>query len=62
MGFALRRHPQEVKVERLSREYLRTSPEITMGHLAIFLRAKLGYGGAASDFQVKSKIGTLIFC
>jgi len=39
----LRRHPQERMVDRLDREYIRTSGELTMHHLKIFLSRKLSF-------------------
>ncbi|KAL3763989.1 hypothetical protein ACHAW5_007608 [Stephanodiscus triporus] len=39
----LRRHPQETAVDRLRKEYIRTSKEMTMETLKIFLGRKLGY-------------------
>jgi Uncharacterized conserved protein, contains RING Zn-finger len=43
VDFILRRHPQEKFVERLHRECIRTSEEITVGHLKKFLGMKLSY-------------------
>lgn len=43
VDFILRRHPQEKNVERLQRECLRTSQELTIGHLKKFLGIKLSY-------------------
>jgi len=50
--FVLRRHPQEMLIDRLHREYLRTSKDITMKHLSKFLKEKLGYPGRARDIQL----------
>ena len=47
----LRRHPQETQVERLHKEYIRTSNEMTVETLKIFLGKKLSYS-PCTDFQV----------
>lgn len=41
--FVLRRHPQETSVDRLKKEYLRTSQDITVKNMKIFLGKKLSY-------------------
>jgi hypothetical protein len=43
VDFILRRHPREKHVERLHRECIRTSEELTIGHLKKFLGMKLSY-------------------
>jgi len=43
VDFILRIHPQEKGVTRLHRECIRTSEEITIGHLKKFLGKKLAY-------------------
>lgn len=43
INFVLRLHPQEKGVQRLHRECIRTSEEITIGHLKKFLGKKLVY-------------------
>ena len=43
MEFVLRRYPQEKRVERLIKEHIRTSRDITVGTLKIFLAKKLGF-------------------
>ena len=48
----LRRHPQEMAVERLAKEYIRTSQEATIEQLKMFLGKKLGYI-PCSHFQVR---------
>lgn len=55
--FVLRRHPQETAVDRLRREYLRTSQDITMKDLKDFLGKKLSYF-PHSDFQVGDRISS----
>ena len=49
--FILRRHPQETVVDRLKKEYIRTSQDMTVERLKIFLGKKLGHS-PYSDFQV----------
>mmetsp|Transcript_28541 Transcript_28541/g.60498 ORF Transcript_28541/g.60498 Transcript_28541/m.60498 type:complete len:302 (-) Transcript_28541:883-1788(-) len=49
--FILRRHPQETSVDRLKREYLRTSQDMTVKNLKIFLGKKLSYF-PYSQFQI----------
>lgn len=39
----LRRHPQETVVERLNREFIRTSKDMTISILKQFLGKKLSY-------------------
>ena len=51
MEIILRRHPQEMAVERLSKEFLRTSQEATIEQLKMFLGMKLDYSPYC-DFQV----------
>ena len=41
--FVLRRHPHEVSVGRLQREYLRTSTELNVYHMKKFLGKKLSH-------------------
>ena len=43
VSFVLRRHPKEVNVSRLEREYIRTSCELKIEHLKKFLGIKLSY-------------------
>lgn len=43
IDFILRRHPQEILVDRLKREYIRTSHDMTVENLKVFLGKKLGY-------------------
>lgn len=43
VDFILRKHPRERNVDRLLKEYLRTSQDITMSHLKRFLSQKLCY-------------------
>lgn len=43
VDFILRRHPQEVLVDRLKREYIRTSGDITVLQLKHFLSKKLSF-------------------
>lgn len=43
IDFILRRHPHETEVGRLKREYIRTSQEMTVATLKVFLGQKLGY-------------------
>ena len=61
----LRRHPQERMVDRLDREYIRTSGELTMHHLKIFLSRKLSFE-PPERFQVSlflylNKNGSFLF-
>ena len=51
IDFVLRRHPQETVVDRLKREYIRTSQDITVENLKMFLGKKLSYW-PHSHFQV----------
>jgi hypothetical protein len=48
----LRRHPQETAVDRLRKEYIRTSKEMTVEKLKIFLGRKLSYSPYI-HFQVR---------
>lgn len=48
----LRRHPQETAVDRLRKEYIRTSKEMTVEKLKVFLGKKLSYS-PHMDFQVR---------
>lgn len=48
----LRRHPQETSVERLTKEYIRTSQDVTVEMLKMFLGKKLGYS-PSHHFQVR---------
>jgi hypothetical protein len=48
----LRRHPQETAVDRLMKEYIRTSKEMTVEKLKVFLGKKLGYSPYI-HFQVR---------
>jgi hypothetical protein len=48
----LRRHPQETAVDRLRKEYIRTSIDMTVEVLKIFLGKKLGYS-PYTHFQVR---------
>ena len=50
-GIMLRRHPKETRVQRLDREYIRTSPKITVHHLQVFLSRKLGWGNS-EEFEI----------
>mmetsp|Transcript_41177 Transcript_41177/g.67605 ORF Transcript_41177/g.67605 Transcript_41177/m.67605 type:complete len:280 (+) Transcript_41177:13-852(+) len=50
--FVLRRHPQETSVDRLKKEYLRTSQDITVKNMKIFLGKKLSYF-PYTHFQVR---------
>ena len=43
IDFVLRRHPQESVVDRLKREYIRTSQDMTVENLKVFLGKKLSY-------------------
>ena len=43
IDFVLRRHPQETAVDRLKREYIRTSQDMTVENLKVFLGKKLSY-------------------
>jgi len=43
VDFVLRLHPQEKGIQRLHRESIRTSEEVTIGHLKKFLGKKLVY-------------------
>ena len=56
IAFILRRHPQETAVDRLKREYIRTSREMTVQLLKRFLGRKLGYT-PCSHFQVRVRTG-----
>eukprot|EP00571_Detonula_confervacea_P013387 CAMPEP_0172303306 /NCGR_PEP_ID=MMETSP1058-20130122/4852_1 /TAXON_ID=83371 /ORGANISM="Detonula confervacea, Strain CCMP 353" /LENGTH=306 /DNA_ID=CAMNT_0013014057 /DNA_START=38 /DNA_END=958 /DNA_ORIENTATION=- len=47
----IRRHPQETTVDKLKKEYIRTSQDMTVERLKIFLGKKLGYS-PSSDFQI----------
>ena len=47
----LRRHPQETQVDRLKKEYIRTSHDVTVDGLKMFLGKKLSYS-PYTDFQV----------
>lgn len=53
INFILRRHPQETAVDRLRREYIRTSQDLTVKILKDFLAKKLSYS-PPSHFQVSS--------
>lgn len=52
IDFVLRRHPQETLVDRLKREYIRTSQDMTISNLKVFLGKKLSYE-PHSHFQVR---------
>jgi hypothetical protein len=52
IDIVLRRHPQETAVDRLRKEYIRTSKEITVEALKIFLGKKLDYSPFL-HFQVR---------
>lgn len=56
LGYYLQRHPQERRVDRLDKELLRTSKEMTICSLKKFLSAKLRHA-PASDFQISCSIG-----
>ena len=56
LGYYLQRHPQERRVDRLDKELLRTSKEMTIGSLKKFLSAKLRHA-PASDFQILCPVG-----
>ena len=56
LGYYLQRHPQERQVERLDKELLRTSKDMTIGSLKKFLSAKLRHA-PASDFQITCYVG-----
>ena len=56
LGYYLQRHPQERRVDRLDKELLRTSKEMTICSLKKFLGAKLRHA-PASDFQISCSIG-----
>lgn len=51
IAFVLRRHPQETAVDRLKKEFIQTSREITVRTLKVFLGKKLGYA-PCSNFQI----------
>lgn len=53
IDFILRRHPQETLVDSLKREYVRTSQEMTVENLKVYLGKKLSYS-QYSHFQVSS--------
>lgn len=55
VDFVLRKHPQEQDLRRLHRELLRTSNEITIGHLKKFLGQKLSYP-SVHHIQVLGKL------
>ncbi len=54
IDIVLRRHPQETAVERLNREYIRTSKDMTISILKQFLGKKLSYQ-PCTHFQVRFK-------
>lgn len=54
--FVLRRHPQETRVDRLKKEFLRTSKDITVDALKKFLSKKLDHY-PHSHFQVGARCG-----
>lgn len=56
VGYYLQRHPQERRVDRLDKELLRTSKDMTIGTVKKFLSAKLRHA-PASDFQVLCYVG-----
>ncbi|KAL7425709.1 hypothetical protein ACHAXH_000261, partial [Discostella pseudostelligera] len=56
MEIVLRRHPQEMAVERLSKEFIRTSQEATIEQLKMFLGMKLSYSPYC-DFQILAIAG-----
>ena len=56
VGYYLQRHPQERRVDRLDKELLRTSKNMTIGTVKKFLSAKLRHA-PASDFQVLCYVG-----
>ncbi|KAL3770251.1 hypothetical protein ACHAWO_009565 [Cyclotella atomus] len=56
IDFILRRHPQETVVDRLRREYIRTSQDITVENLKVFLGKKLGYS-QYPHFQILTTAG-----
>ena len=56
LGYYLQRHPQERRVDRLDKELLRTSKEMTICSLKKFLGAKLRHA-PASDFMISCYIG-----
>ncbi|EED91804.1 hypothetical protein THAPSDRAFT_268817 [Thalassiosira pseudonana CCMP1335] len=56
IDFVLRRHPQETVVERLKREYIRTSQDVTVKNLKMFLGQKLSYF-PPSHFQILATVG-----
>ena len=47
----LRKHPQEAQVERLKKEYIRASEDMTIERLKMFLEKKLCHT-PHTDFQV----------
>jgi len=51
VDFCLRRHPQEMIVDRLDREYIRTNCKLTVNNLKMFLSRKLSYT-PLDDFQI----------
>jgi hypothetical protein len=59
MEIVLRRHPQEMAVERLSKEFIRTSQEATIEQLQMFLGMKLSYSPYC-DFQVCTVLQLMI--
>lgn len=56
LGYYLQRHPQERRVDRLDKELLRTSKEMTICSLKKFLGAKLRHA-PSSDFMISCFIG-----
>ncbi|KAL3790862.1 hypothetical protein HJC23_004492 [Cyclotella cryptica] len=56
IDFILRRHPQEIVVDRLKREYIRTSHDMTIENLKVFLGKKLGYD-QYPHFQILTTAG-----
>mmetsp|Transcript_11650 Transcript_11650/g.33092 ORF Transcript_11650/g.33092 Transcript_11650/m.33092 type:complete len:208 (-) Transcript_11650:1466-2089(-) len=56
VGYYLQRHPQERRVDRLDKELLKTSKDMTIGSVKKFLSAKLRHA-PASDFQITCNVG-----
>jgi len=52
----LRRHPQETRVERLAKEWLRLSGEAPVGLLKLFLSKKLSHT-PKEEFQIMTRLG-----